>query len=43
MSTGVELVVKSKFPMRLMLRQATGEMPLRILMASRSAAATFCS
>jgi len=41
MSTGVELVVKSKFPMRLMLRQATGEMPLRILMASRSAAATF--
>ena len=30
MSTGVELVVKSKFPMRLMLRQETGEMPLGI-------------
>jgi len=27
MSTGVELVVKSKFPMRLMLRQETGETP----------------
>jgi hypothetical protein len=43
MSTGFGLVVKSKLPMRLTLRQATGEMPLRIAIASRSDAATFCS
>jgi hypothetical protein len=43
MSTGGELVEKSKLPIRLMLRQATGEMPLRIFVASRSAAASFCS
>ena len=43
MSTGDELVVKSKLPIRLTLRQATGEMPLRNWMASRSPAATFCS
>ncbi len=41
MSTGDELVVKSKLPIRLMLRQATGEVLLRILMASP--AASFCS
>ena len=33
MSTGGELVEKSKLPIRLMLRQATGEMPLRIFVA----------
>jgi hypothetical protein len=43
MSTGIELVVKSKLPIKLTLRQATGEVPLRILMASRSSAASFCS
>jgi hypothetical protein len=41
MSTGDELAVKSKLPIRLMLRQATGEVLLRILMASRSPAASF--
>jgi hypothetical protein len=43
MSTGDELAVKSKLPIRLMLRQATGEMPLRMLLASRLPAASFCS
>lgn len=36
MSTGDELVVKSKLPIRLTFRQATGEVPLRNWMASKS-------
>jgi len=35
-STGVKLVVKSKLPIRLTSRQATGEVLLRTLTASRS-------
>ena len=38
MSTTDDRSVKSKLPMRWMLRQATGEVPWRILMASRSPA-----
>ena len=40
MSTGEVPVVKSKLPIRLTLRHATGEMPLRISMAFWSLAAS---
>ena len=43
MSTGGVPVVKSKLPVRLTLRQATGETLLRILIASLSPTAGFCS
>src|SRR6266481_1595530 len=43
MSTGEVPVVKSKLPIRLTLRHATGEMPLRISMAFWSLAASSCS
>ena len=43
MSTGEVPVVKSKLPIRLTLRHATGEMPLRISMAFWSLAASLCS
>ena len=42
-STGEMPAVKSKLPIRLTSRQATGDVPLRILIASWSSAASFCS
>ena len=42
MSTGEVPVVKSKLPIRLTLRHATGEMPLKISMAFWSLAASLC-
>ena len=43
LSTGTELDVRPKLPIRLTPRQATGEALLRTLTASRSPAASFCS